>query len=64
MKNRLRISLTESNEEIKGTIELPGDPAFVLECLQMTIERVAIQFEITPDAVVRDLYSMVTGKVK
>lgn len=62
--NKLRISLTQQNDDIKGTVELPGDPAFVLECLALTIEQVAKQFEVKPSAVVSDLYSIVTGKVR
>lgn len=61
---KMRVSLTQQNDDIKGTVELPGDPAFVLECLALTIEQVAKQFEVTPSAVVSDLYSIVTGKVR
>lgn len=61
---KMRISLTQKNDDIKGTVELPGDPAFVLECLALAIEQVAKQFEVTPSAVVSDLYSIVTGKVR
>ena len=61
---KLRISLTQPHDEIKGTIELPGDAPFVLDALAMIIERVAVQFEVTPEEVVRDLYSIVKGNVK
>lgn len=62
--NKMRISLTQQRDEIKGTIETPGDAAFVLECLALAIEHVATKFEVTPSAVVNDLYSIVTGKVR
>ena len=62
--NKLRISLSQKNDEIKGTIETPGDPAFVLECLALAIEHVADKFDVSPNAVVNDLYSIVTGKVR
>lgn len=62
--SKLRISLTQKGDEIKGTVELPGDPLFVLEALSVAIEAMAKKFEVTPDAVVRDLYSVVCGKVK
>lgn len=61
---KMRVSLTQQNDDIKGTVELPGDPAFVLECLALTIEQVAKQFDVTPNEVVNDLYSIVTGKVR
>ena len=61
---KLRVSLTQQRDEIKGTIELPGDPAFVLEALALVVEQTAQQFEVSPDQVVRDLYSLVTGRVK
>lgn len=61
---KMRITLTQQHDEIKGTIETPGDPAFVLDCLALIIEHAAEKFEVTPDAVVRDLYSIVTGKVR
>lgn len=61
---KLRITLTQLRDEIKGTIETPGDAAFVLDCLALVIEHTAAKFEVTPDVVVRDLYSIVTGKVR
>lgn len=60
---KLRVSLTQRRDEIAGTVELPSDPAFVLEALQMVIERFSKQCGVPPDAVVRDLYSLVTNKV-
>lgn len=60
---KLRVSLTQQGDDIKGTVALPGDPAFVLEAIVLIIERTAQQFEVPADAVVRDLYSLITGKV-
>lgn len=61
--SKLRISLSEQRGHIKGTVELPGDPAFVLDALGIVIDRVAQQFSVTPGDVVRDLYSLCQGKV-
>ena len=40
---KLRVSLTQQGEDIKGVVELPGDPAFILEALYLIIERFAYQ---------------------
>lgn len=61
---RIRISLSQQADEIKGTIELPGDPSFTLEALQIVIERVSVQYCVPADAVVRDLYSLIMKNVK
>lgn len=60
---KMRVSISQQGDELKGVVELPGDPAFVLEGLALIIGRVAAQFDVPPDAVVRDLYSLVCGKV-
>jgi len=60
---KMRISLSQQGDEVKGTVELPADPAFILEGLATVIEAFAHQAGVTPDAVVRDLYSIVCGKV-
>lgn len=62
--SKLRISLTQKGDEIKGTVELPGDPLFVLEALSLVVEAFGKQHNVSPDAVVRDLYSVVCGKVR
>lgn len=61
--NRMRVSLSQRGDEIRGTVELPGDPAFVLEGLALVVERFAQQSGVTAGGVVRDLYSIVMGKV-
>lgn len=60
----MRVSLSLRGDEIRGTVELPGDPAFVLEGLALVIERFAQQSGVAPAAIVQDLYSIVMGKVK
>lgn len=41
--SKMRVSLSQRGDEIRGTVELPGDPAFVLEGLSLVIERFAQQ---------------------
>jgi hypothetical protein len=60
---KMLISLSQKGDEIKGTVELPADPAFILEGLAIVVETFAQLAGVTPDAVVRDLYSIVCGKV-
>ncbi len=62
--NKMRVSLTQRADEIRGTIELCSDGVFVLEGLVMVVEQFARQHNVTPAEVVQDLYSIVMGKVK
>ena len=59
----MKINLTERKGEIVGSIKLSADPAFNLEALVTVIEALAQQHNVAPDAVVRDLYSLVCGRV-
>lgn len=61
---KMRVSLSQRGDEIGGTVELPRDGVFVLEGLALVVETFARQHGVTPDEVVRDLYSIVCGKVK
>ena len=60
----MRVSLVQRGDEIRGTIELCKDGVFVLEGLAMVVEQFARQHNVSPEEVVRDLYSVVCGKVK
>lgn len=62
--NRMRATFSQQGEEIKGTISLQGDGLFMLECLGLLVENLAAKVDTTPDDVVRDLYSLIAGKVK
>lgn len=61
---KMRVSLSQRGDEIRGTVELPADPAFVLDGLALVVERVAAQYKVTEAEVVQDLYAIVTGRVK
>lgn len=62
--NKMRVSLVQRGDEIRGTVELCTDGVFVLEGLAMVVEQFARQHNVSPEEVVRDLYSVVCGKVK
>ena len=62
--NKMRVSLTQRGDEIRGTIELCKEGVFVLEGLAMVVEQFARQHNVPPAEVVQDLYSIVLGKVK
>jgi len=62
---KYRATFSQRGDEIKGTINWGGcDGAFVMECLQEQVIYLAKVADITPGEVVRDLYALVTGKVK
>lgn len=61
---KMRVSLSQRGDEIAGTVELPRDGVFVLEGLTLVIETFAKQHGVEPAEAVRDLYSIVAGKVK
>ena len=54
--NKLRISLTAKDGEIKGKIEADGDSLFVFECLLEIIETLAKARKLDARELVRDLY--------
>ena len=64
-KTRYRATFSQRGDEIAGTINWEGcDGAFVLECLHEQVVYLAKQSGIDPGEIVRDLYSIVMGKVK
>lgn len=62
--NKMRATFSQQGDEIKGFISVEGDGLFMFECLALMVERLAEKVGTTPDDVVRDLYSVVMGKVK
>lgn len=62
---RYRATFSQRADDISGTINWDGcDGAFVLECLHEQVVYLAKQGGLDPAEVVRDLYAVVTGKVK
>jgi hypothetical protein len=61
---KMRVSLSEEAGEIKGIVSSTGTPLFILECLALIVETLAKDSGLPPDEVVRDLYSIVCGKIK
>ena len=62
--NKMRVSLVQRGDEIRGTVELCRDGVFVLEGLAMVVEQFARQHNVPPVEVVQDLYSIVCGNIK
>ena len=55
---KLRVSLTQRGDEIKGTVECGADPAFNLEALLLVIDRVAVVHEVDTRTVIQDLWKL------
>lgn len=63
--SKFSATLETVHDEVFGTVELPADdPAAALDCLAALVNVVGEQYGVAPDQVVRDLYAMVTGRVK
>ena len=62
-KNKMRVSLSQKDGEIKGIVESHGDGLFMLECLALIVETLAKKVGVPPEEVARDLHSVVAGKV-
>ena len=52
--NKMRISLTEKNGEVRGTIQSDGDGVFRLECLAAVIDNLAKSAGVPPEELCRD----------
>lgn len=55
---KLRASLTQQGDEIKGTVECGADPAFNLEAILLIIERVAETHKMPVSEVIQDLWKL------
>lgn len=60
---KMRATFSQRGDEIWGTISLEGDQLFALECLALQVENIAKKVGVTPAEVVRDLHSLIAGKV-
>lgn len=54
----LRVELTLDGDDIQGTIELPGDGVFTLECVSLIVRDLAKKTNVSALEVVQDLYSL------
>lgn len=55
---------TVGGGDIKTSLDIEhGDAAFVLEALVSIVESASTALEVKPDALVRDLYSLITKRV-
>ena len=57
--NKMRISLTEKNGEIRGKIECSGDGLFILEAVAQIIESLAKDYGVPPVELLNDLKGVV-----
>lgn len=58
--SKLRITLTERGDEIRGTVELPSDPAFTLEALALVIETFSKRSGVEPREILCDIQRTIT----
>lgn len=56
--SKLRATLTQRGDEIKGTVECGADPAFNLEAVLLIIERVAAVHQVDTKTVIQDLWKL------
>ena len=64
MTPKIRITMSQRGDEIRGTVNLEGEVMFALEALAATIEILAKTAGVTPVEMARDLYYITAGKVK
>ena len=57
--NKMRISLTEKNGEIRGKIECSGDGLFMIEALAQVVESLAQYYGVPPVELLNDLKGVV-----
>lgn len=63
MSNRFHASFKQVGDELQGKVVSAGSPAFTLECLAEIVTGISQQTGISRAEIVRDLYSLVSGKV-
>jgi len=54
--NKLRISLTEKDTTIKGSIKLEGSTSFIQSCLAEVVNKTAHAYKCTPERVLQDIW--------
>lgn len=57
--NKMRISLTEKDGEIRGKIECSGDGLFMIEALAEIVEVLAADYSVHPCTLLNDLKELV-----
>lgn len=56
---KLRISLTQKQDELRGKIECQGDGAFMLECIALAVSTLSKDYGVTPLEMLEDLKGLV-----
>ena len=60
---KFRATFTQRGDDAVGTVEWHGGVPFALECVALVIEQIAKSTGVPPLEVIRDLNSIVHGKV-
>ena len=60
--NGLRVSLTERQGEIRGSVQATGDGVFRLEALALVVRILAEKWEVRPEELLNDLKVLVRQK--
>ena len=55
----MRATFSQRGDDIHGTVELPGDGVFTLECLSLIVGELAKKVQVPPLEIVQDLYSLI-----
>lgn len=62
--SKFRVSMSERNGELKGTVEFPEENLMALECLAAVIEQFAKRTGNTLEETVQHLYAVAARRVK
>jgi len=57
--NKIRISLTQPDTIIKGSIKIEGSTSFVQSCLAEVIVKTAHAYKCSPERVLQDIYHVI-----
>jgi hypothetical protein len=62
--NKIRITLTEEGDDIKGTINVEATTGFTLDALAATVEALADHYKVSVDDVMQDIYAIAKRRIK
>lgn len=57
--NTMRISFTEKDDLLKGSIGFSGDTSFIQSCLAEIVVKVAEKYGVSPDKVLQDVWQVI-----
>ena len=59
MSGKMRISMTDQGDVVKGSIQITGDTTFVQTALSQVVVHVSQSFGVTPDVLLKDLWMVI-----